>query len=296
MRLRIRVFTKRGKGTMSLVRQVSVALVLLCVIALNQKTPAQTIDSPPADQRPPMLQKVGIQQQLNQQIPPDLEFRDESGQPVRLGQYFARRPLILNLVYYNCPMLCGEVLNGLTSSLKVMKLDLGRDFDIITVSFDPRETPALATAKKAIYLQRYHRPGADAGWHFLTGTQQSIVRLTQAAGFQYQFDGRTGQFAHATAILVLTPQGKISQYYYGVEYSPRDLRLGLIQASNNQIGTLIDQVLLYCYHYNPATGKYGAMVTRLMRVSAAATILILGALIVVLFRLGPKQSQEGRVS
>jgi protein SCO1/2 len=296
MNERIQAELKNAKCVMLLKRNVCAAFFLVFSMAMSQKALAQTIDSPPADQRPPMLLNVGIQQHLNQQIPAGLEFRDEAGHPVRLGQYFGRRPLILNLVYYNCPMLCGEVLNGLTSSLKVMKLDVGQDFDVITVSFDPRETPVMAAGKKAIYLQRYHRPGAEEGWHFLTGGQQSIASLTRAAGFQYQFDGRTGQFAHATAIMVLTPQGKISQYYYGVEYAPRDLQLGLIQASNNQIGTLIDQVLLYCYHYNPATGKYSAIVTRVMRLAAAATILILGALMVALFRLGPKHRTEGRVA
>ena len=174
--------------------------------------------SPPANVRPPGLQNVGIEQHLDEQIPADLTFRDETGKPVRLGDYFGKKPMILNLVYYNCPMLCGEVLSGLESALRVLKFDVGKEFDVLTVSFDPRETPEMATKKKAEFLKRYGRAGAAEGWHFLTGPQESIDALTKAAGFQYQYDPKTGQFAHATAIMVLTPEGKIAQYYYGVEY------------------------------------------------------------------------------
>jgi protein SCO1 len=244
------------------------------------------IMSPPANVRPPGLLNVGIEQHLDEQIPPDLSFRDETGKPVHLGDYFDKKPMILNLVYYNCPMLCGEVLSGLESSLRVLKFDVGKEFDVLTVSFDPRETPDMATKKKAEFLKRYGRPGAADGWHFLTGPQESIDALTKAAGFQYQYDPKTGQFAHATAIMVLTPEGKIAQYYYGVEYAPKDLRLGLIQASENKIGTLADQVLLYCYHYDPNTGKYGAIVSRVLQLSALATILGLGVLMTVLIRFG----------
>ena len=254
---------------------------------------AQDVLSPPANQRPPMLQQVGIEQHLNQQVPAELQFQDESGSAVKLGQYFGNKPLILNLVYYNCPMLCGEVLSGLTSALRVMTLTVGKDFDVITVSFDPRETPAIAAAKKQVYFQRYHRQGAEQGWHFLTGSKESIEALTRAVGFQYQYDEKSSQFAHATAIMLLTPQGKISQYYYGIEYAPRDLRLGLVQASNNQIGTIIDQALLYCYHYDPATGKYSAIITNVLHIAAALTVLILGTLLIVMFRMGPKTPAEG---
>lgn len=244
------------------------------------------IMSPPANVRPPGLQNVGIEQHLDEQIPPDLNFRDETGKPVRLGDYFGKKPVILNLVYYNCPMLCGEVLSGLEGALRVLKFDVGREFDVLTVSFDPRETPDMATKKKAEFLKRYGRAGAAGGWHFLTGPQESIDALTKAAGFQYQYDPKTGQFAHATAIMILTPEGKIAQYYYGVDYAPKDLRLGLIQASQNKIGTLADQVLLYCYHYDPNTGKYGAIISRVLQLSALATILGLGTLMIVLIRLG----------
>ncbi len=244
------------------------------------------IMSPPANVRPPGLLNVGIEQHLDEQIPADLNFRDETGKPVRLGDYFGKRPMILNLVYYNCPMLCNEVLAGLESAMRVMKFDVGKEYDVLTVSFDPRETPEMATKKKAEFLKRYGRAGAADGWHFLTGPQESIDALTKAAGFQYQYDPKTEQFAHATAIALLTPEGKIAQYYYGVEYAPKDLRLGLIQASQNKIGTLADQVLLYCYHYDPNTGKYGAIISRVLQLSALATVLGLGALMIVLIRLG----------
>ncbi|OLC96550.1 MAG: SCO family protein [Acidobacteria bacterium 13_1_40CM_4_58_4] len=243
------------------------------------------IMAPPANQRPPGLANVGIEQHLDQQIPPDLTFRDESGKTVRMGDYFGKRTMILNLVYYNCPMLCGEVLSGLTSALRVLRFDLGREFEVITVSFDPRETPQIAAEKKKQYLERYGRKGAEQGWHFLTGQQDAIAALTKSAGFQYEYDAKTNQFAHTTAIMVLTPKGKIAQYYYGVEYAPKDLRLGLIEASQNKIGNLVDQVLLYCYHYDPATGKYGAVIMRVVRLAGLATILLLGAFIAIMFRL-----------
>ena len=244
------------------------------------------IMSPPANVRPPGLQNVGIEQHLDEQIPADLSFRDETGKPVHLGDYFGKKPMILNLVYYNCPMLCGEVLSGLEGALRVLKFDVGKEFDVLTVSFDPRETPDMATRKKAEFLKRYGRAGAAEGWHFLTGPQESIDALTKAAGFQYQYDPKTGQFAHATAIMILTPEGKIAQYYYGVDYAPKDLRLGLIQASENKIGTLADQVLLYCYHYDPTTGKYGAIISRVLKLAGIATLLGLGILMTVLIRLG----------
>jgi protein SCO1/2 len=233
------------------------------------------------------LKNVAIEQNLNEQIPAALTFRDETGKTVTLGDYFGKKPMILNLVYYQCPMLCGEVLTGLESALRVLKFDVGKEFDVLTVSFDPKETPQMAAAKKAEYLKRYGRPGASEGWHFLTGPAASIDALTKAAGFQYQYDPKSGQFAHATAIMVLTPEGKIAQYYYGVEYAPKDLRLGLIQASENKIGTVVDQVLLYCYHYDPDTGKYGAIISRVLQLAAGATVLILGTFLIVMFRMNP---------
>jgi len=253
----------------------------------------QGIMSPPANVRPPALKSVGIEQHLDEQIPANLTFRDETGKAVQLGDYFGRRPMILNLVYYQCPMLCSEVLAGLEGAMRALKFDVGKEFDVLTVSFDPRETPEMAAAKKADSLKRYGRAGAADGWHFLTGQQSSIDALTKAAGFQYEYDPKIGQFAHATAILVLTPQGKIAQYYYGVEYSPKDLRLGLVQASQGKIGTAVDQVLLYCYHYDPQTGRYGAIVSRILRLAALATMLVLGVFLAVMFRRSPVPHHQG---
>ncbi len=253
------------------------------------------MSTPPPNQRPPMLQQVAIEQHLDGQIPPDLTFRDESGKFVRMGGYFGRKPMILNLVYYQCPMLCGEVLSGLTGALKLVSFDIGKEFDVITVSFDPRETPAMAAEKKRTFLQRYHRAPAEQGWHFLTGDEANITALTKAAGFDYQYDPKTGQFAHVTAILVLTPGGKISRYFYGVEYPPKDLRLGLVEASQNKIGSVVDAVLLYCYHYDPATGKYGAIVTNILRLAGVLTIVILGSFLFIMFRRPAPQAGGERV-
>jgi protein SCO1/2 len=277
-------------------RSVAISIlgaILLAGTAFGQGM-TQGIMSPPANMRPPGLKNVGIEQHLNDQVPPDLVFRDETGRAVRLGDYFGRKPLILNLVYYQCPMLCGEILNGLESALRVLKFDVGKEFDVLTVSFDPEETPEIATAKKAEFLKRYGRPGAAEGWHFLTGTQSSITALTKAAGFDYEYDPKTGQFAHATAIMLLTPEGRISQYYYGVEFAPKDLRLGLIQASQDKIGNLVDEVLLYCYHYNPDTGKYSAIIGRILKIAAGTTILMLGTFLIIMFRLGSASERKQR--
>jgi protein SCO1/2 len=241
--------------------------------------------SPPANTRPPRLENVGIEQHLDAQVPPDLTFRDETGKTVKLADYFGRKPLILNLVYYNCTMLCGEALAGLASAMRLVKFDVGNEFDVVTVSFDPRETPEMAAAKKKDYVGRYGRPNAAAGWHFLTGQPESINALTKAVGFQYQYDAKTNQYAHATAIMVLTPQGRISRYFYGVDFPPKDLRMGLVEASQGKIGNTVDAVLLYCYHYDPETGKYGAMVANILRLAAAATILFMGIFLFILWRM-----------
>jgi len=254
----------------------------------------QGIMSPPANFRPPGLEHVGIEQRLNQQVPLDLAFRDETGKAVHLGDYFGQRPVILNLVYYKCPMLCSEVMSGLTRTLKVLKFDAGNQFNVLSVSFNPRETPELAAAAKAQYMARYGRPGTAQGWHFLTGPQESIAALTRAVGFQYQYDPKTDQYAHATAIMVLTPEGRVAQYYYGVEYSPKDLRLGLIQASNHKIGSLVDEMFLYCYHYDPASGKYGAIISRILKLSGLTTILVLGGMMLILFRRGSQSQSKER--
>jgi protein SCO1 len=267
-----------------------VMVVLLAISASAQINSG--IMSPPANTRPSRLQNVGIDQHLDAQIPPDLIFRDETGKSVRLGDYFGRKPLILNLVYYNCTMLCGEALAGLASAMRLIKFDVGNEFDVVTVSFDPRETPDLAAAKKLDYVKRYGRANAAAGWHFLIGQPESINALTKAVGFQYQYDAGSNQYAHATAIMVLTPQGHISRYFYGVDFPPKDLRMGLVEASQNKIGNAVDAVLLYCYHYDPATGKYGAIVANILRLAAAVTILFIGGLILILWRLDRAASQK----
>jgi protein SCO1 len=249
----------------------------------------------PTGQKLPGLEFVSIDQHLNAVVPADLAFRDELGNPVNFGDYFGHgRPVILNLGYYQCPMLCGEVLQGLTSSLKVLNFDVGKDFDVLTVSFDPRETTEMAAEKKRDIMKRYGRPGAEKGWHFLTGSADSINALTKAVGFQYHFDEKTQQYAHATTIVMLTPERGISGYFYGVEFPPKDLRLGLIEASQNKIGNIGDQVLLYCYHYDPRTGKYGAIITRVLSIAGAATMLILGAFVIIMFRAEGAMHREPR--
>jgi protein SCO1/2 len=259
--------------------------LLLLASAVWGQDLSKGIMSPPSNVRPPYLQNVGIEQHLNGQVPPDLTFVDDTGRSVKLGDYFGKKPLILNLVYYNCTMLCGEALAGLSGAMKMVKFNVGDEFDVVTVSFNPNETPEIAAAKKQDYLKRYGRPGAASGWHFLTGSAESINALTKAVGFQYQYDPKINQYAHATAIMVLTPQGRISRYFYGVDYPPKDLRMGLVEASQGKIGNAVDQVLLYCYHYDPATGKYGAIVTNILRLGAGLTILLLGGLIFILWRL-----------
>jgi len=245
--------------------------------------------------RPDLLKDVGIDQKLDQSIPLDIAFRDEHGNPVQLGQYFGEKPVILSLVYYNCPMLCTQVLNGLESSLKLIPMDIGKQFNVVTVSVDPTERPVLAEAKQALYSGLYGRPGAAEGWHFLTGDEQQIKRLANAVGFRYAYDPASKQFAHASAIMVLTPKGKISRYFYGIQYASRDLRLGLVEASEGKIGTPVDQVLLFCYHYDASTGKYGLLISRLIQAAAAATVLAIAGLVLALYRKENYALPERRV-
>jgi protein SCO1/2 len=234
---------------------------------------------------PSALKEVGIDQKLNQPLPADAVFKDETGNEVKLGSYFGKRPIVVSLVYYDCPMLCTQVLNGMIASFKTLSLNPGQDFDVISISFDPRETPALAASKKNTYvnyLPASKRAGADTGWHFLTGNEENIRRVTEAIGFRYRFDQSTNQFAHASAIYVVTPEGKLSHYFYGIEYAPRDLRLGLVEASQNKIGSAVDQLMLYCYHYDPETGKYGAVVMNMIRLGGVITVFGIGLLLLVL--------------
>jgi protein SCO1/2 len=240
--------------------------------------------SAPKDNLPAPLRQVGIDQRLNNQVPLNLVFADENGQQVELGKYFGRKPVILSLVYYDCPMLCTQVLNGLAGSLKALKFDVGREFEVVTVSFDPREKPELARQKKDGYMARYGREGGGAGWHFLTGDEASIKALADAVGFRFAWDEETKQFAHASGIMILTPDGKVSRYFYGIEYAPRDMQLGLVEASNNKIGSPVDQILLYCFHYDPQTGKYGFAIMNAIRITGFATFFGLALLIIMMKR------------
>ena len=238
------------------------------------------------------MRDVGIDQKLDQQLPLDLVFRDENGQPVKLGQYFGKKPVVLSLVYYDCPMLCTQVLNGMVTSFRVLPFQMSKDFDVVTISFDPRETPLLATSKKKVYvgyLPQTMQGNASSGWHFLTGDEANIKQIANAVGFRYRYDEATRQFAHASAIMIATPQGKLSRYFYGIDYPARDLRLGLIESAHNQIGSPVDQLLLYCYHYDPATGRYGAAVMRVMRVAGVATVIIILAMVLLLRQRRPDE-------
>ncbi|MCG8606322.1 SCO family protein [bacterium] len=254
---------------------------LLILIGVSRTTVAQESG---ASAKPDILTTVGIDQRLNENISLDLRFQDETGQTVELREYFSEKPVVLALVYYECPMLCTMILNGILKSLKALKFTVGEEFDVVTVSFDPKETADLAADKKRAYLLKYDRPKAENGWHFLTGDQNSIDALTEAVGFRYEYDEQSKQFVHASGIMVLTPEGTLSRYFYGVEYSPRDLRLGLIEASENKIGSAVDKVLLYCYHYDPSTGKYGLVIMNVIRVLGSATVLLLGTFMVIMFR------------
>ena len=246
---------------------------------------ARTETGPVSTGLPAPLRDVRLEQKLNQQLPLDLTFRDESGRDVKLGEYFNRKPIVLAFVYYDCPMLCTQVLNAMVTSFRVLPFQVGKEFDVVTISFDPRETPELAQKKKKIYVDYLpERMRADAanGWHFLTGDQANIEKITEAAGFHYRYDEKTKQFAHASGIMTTTPAGKLSRYYYGIDYPARDLRLGLIESSENKIGSPVDQLLLYCYHYDPATGKYGAVVMNIMRIAGVITLLGIAAMLLLL--------------
>jgi protein SCO1/2 len=240
--------------------------------------------NPPSSVRPDALKGVGIDQKLDNRLPLDLHFRDETGRDVRLGEFFGARPVIITPVYYGCPMLCTQILNGLISGLKPVSFNAGDQFDVVAVSFDPSETPDLALKKKDSYVKRYSRAGSASGFHFLTGDEAAIKALTDALGFRYTYDPNTKQFAHASGLMVATPEGRISRYLYGVDYAPRNLRLALVEASERKIGTPVDELLLFCYHYDPATGKYGAAAMNFLRLAAAATVIGIGAFLTILLR------------
>jgi len=243
---------------------------------------------------PPALRGIGIDQKLNQQAPLDLAFRDEEGRSVALREYFHRGPVVLSLVYYECPMLCTQVLNGLARSLRAISLELGKDYRVISVSINPLESSTLAAAKKRAYVNKHSLRTGEKGWHFLTGDEAAIRALSAAVGFRYAYDAQTRQYVHAAGIMVLTPTGSIARYYYGIDYSPRDLRLGLVEASNGRIGTPVDQLLLFCYHYDPATGKYGPAVMNALRTGGIATLLGLASFIFLSVRKERWAAKNGR--
>jgi protein SCO1/2 len=272
------------KTLRSAIGVMSIVLMSAVVSAQGNAPGVRPDPAMPSSQVPVALQKVAFEQRLNEPLPLDLPFKDENGKAVKLGDYFGRKPVVLAFVYYECPMLCTQVLNGLESSLRVINESIGQEFDVVTVSFDPRETPVLAAGKKKAYLERYKRPSAEQGWHFLTGEQASIDALTKAAGFSFYWDEQSHQFAHASGIVVATPAGKLSRYFFGIDYSPRDVKLALIESSNEKIGTLADRLLLYCYHYDPATGNYGFMAMRAVRLGGAVTLVALVGFVFVSLR------------
>jgi protein SCO1/2 len=272
----------------------ALAAAALCSVLLTPPLLAQVSRydekqmAPVSDKPPAILNKVGIAQRLNEQLPLGLTFTDDQGKQVQLASYFGKRPAILALVYYQCPMLCSEELNGLTSALQMVSFVPGKDFSVIVVSIDPTEGTDLAAAKKRGYLKRYGHPETASGWHFMTGTQANIDALTKAVGFGYVKipgpDGKLTQFAHASSIQIVTPEGKLAQYYMGVEYSPKDLRLGLVEASANRIGSPVDNILTYCYHYDPQTNKHSLIVARIVQLGGVLTVLLLGGFMLAMFR------------
>ena len=243
-------------------------------------------------QRPAILRDVAFDQRLGAEVPLDVAFRDEAGASVTLREYLGDKPVLLVPAYYECPMLCTIVLNGVVSALRALPFDVGKEFRVVTFSFNPRETSELAAAKKATYLEDYRRPGAAAGWHFLVGDEPSIAALTQAIGFRYAWDEASKQYAHATGIVVLTPAGRISHYFFGVEFAPRDLRLALVEASDEHIGSLVDQLLLFCFHYDPATGRYSRLALNAVRVGGVLTLAVLVAFVGLMLRRDAKRARR----
>jgi protein SCO1 len=262
-------------------RWVPVLAAVLLVVAV---VPASAATAPPADARPPALREVGIDQRLGESLPLDAAFTDDHGRAVTLGDYFGTKPVVLVMTYFECPMLCTLVLNGLGSTLKTMSFEPGKEFDVVAVSFDPRDTAEKAAAKKATYVAEYGRRETADGWHFLTGPPASIERVAKAAGFRYTWVPEQKQFAHAAAIMVATPDGKLARYFYGVDYAPRDLRLGLVEAADRKIGSPVDTLLLFCYQYDPATGKYGMIALNAVRTGGVVTVLAIGAFMMVMLR------------
>jgi len=274
------------------------ALAALAIASAMSAPASAQYANPPVrsesvSQKDGILKEVGIDQKIGQQLPLDLTFRDETGRDVRLGEYFHGKPVVMALAYYECPMLCTQVLNGVTGALKTLSFDAGKDFEVVVVSIDPRDGHRMAAAKKSSYLRSYGRPATEAGWHFLTGTESSIKPLADAIGFHYAYDTNLKQYAHGAAIYVATPKGVVSRYLLGIDFAPRDLRLALVEASNNVLGSVVDQVLLLCYHYDPASGKYGAAVLNAIR---AGFILTVGAFLTFLFVSLRSERRAGRAT
>jgi protein SCO1/2 len=253
-------------------------------LAPAQYRPPELNQAPPANQQPAILKEIGIDQNLGAQVPLDAHFKDENGKDVTIQDYTGEKPIVLNLVYFGCPMLCGQVLNGLTRSLRALEMDPGKDFKILTISFDPREKPELAMEKKKNYLKEYRNDNARDNWHWLTGSEDQIKKVTSAVGFRYVWDEKFQQFAHGSGIMVLTPDAKVSKYFYGIEYSPKDMRLGITEAGNGKVGSVADKVLLWCFHYDPTAGKYTMAVLRLIQVGGIITLAGLGTFLFLMFR------------
>jgi protein SCO1/2 len=264
-------------------------LTITTLMLVATSSIAQMMDPTKAAAR--AFTEVGIDQKLNEQVPLDLQFKDEQGRTVTLNQYFHSRPVIISLVYYKCPMLCTQVLNGMVQTFKTLTFTAGKEFDVITVSIDPTETSEMAADKKETYVTEYARTGVENGWHFLVGDSTNIKKLADAVGFRYVYDGLTKQFAHASGIMVATPQGKLARYLYGIEYGAKDLTFSLMEASHERIGSPVDKLLLLCYHYDPRTGKYGMMVTTMLRIGGGLTMLAVGAFLFVNFRRDRKKSR-----
>ena len=278
---------------------IIVSALAICTSASGwaQEAPKLQPGDAVANQKPSILDQVGLDQRLNQQVPLNLTFNDETGKAVQLQQYFGSKPVILIMVYYQCPMLCTQVLNGFAGAMNgIVRFNIGREFDVVTVSIDPRDTPQDAAAAKKKYLERYRRPGAEQGWHFLTGKKDQIDALAQAVGFRYAWDPEIKQYAHASGLMLLTPDGRVAQYYYGIEYVPRDIQLGLIEASKGKIGNVVDEVILYCYHYDPRQGRYGAAIFNVLRLTALATVMALGGFMLIMFRRDSLAAQKGRLT
>ena len=281
-------------------RILIVVALIFCTVMINVPLQAQQSvggvqlsGGSASVQLPDILKGVYFEQRLGTQVPLDATFTDEDGKPVVLRSYFEKKPVVLIMAYYRCPMLCSEVLRGAASAFRKLNFQVGDQFNVLTVSIDPQETPALAASTKRTYIKQYGNPSAAAGWHFLTGKKPQIDALADAVGFHYKYIPQLHQYAHAAGIVVLTPAGKVAQYFYGIEYPAQDLRLALVQGSHEQIGSVVDQILLYCCTYDPGTGRYHAMVSRLLEISGGATILLISGALFLLFRWDAKRRSQG---